>query len=152
MSVFSTPFSYYLQNTAATGRKMNSTPAKTSTSCQRALPRKAVSSFIPPIRYLYTLLRPPWVFSAPGWTVPALSAFPHERYSSPLIIFVGPCWTRSSNSAPFLYCGTQNCTQHSSAVGNIAFTLQNMTITLKLDLQWLTVEQRSFTGSRIAGR
>ena len=38
----------------------------------------APSSLHPPLRYLYTLVRSPWAFSSPGWTVPALSAFPHS--------------------------------------------------------------------------
>ena len=32
--------------------------------------------FSPPIRCLYTCIRPPWAFFAPCWTVPALSASP----------------------------------------------------------------------------
>ena len=32
--------------------------------------------FTPPIRYLHTLIRFPWPFSAPGWTVPTLSLNP----------------------------------------------------------------------------
>lgn len=38
----------------------------------------------------------PWVFSTPGWTVPALpSLSSHERCSSPLIIFASLHWSRS---------------------------------------------------------
>ena len=33
----------------------------------------------PPFRYSYTLISSPWVFSSPGWTIPALSPFPHRR-------------------------------------------------------------------------
>ena len=39
----------------------------------------APSFLHPPFRYLCTLIRSPWAFSSPGWTVPALSASPHRR-------------------------------------------------------------------------
>jgi len=37
------------------------------------------SSLHPSFRHLSTLMRCPWTFSPPGWTVPALSAFLHRR-------------------------------------------------------------------------
>lgn len=42
----------------------------------------------PPIRYLYTLIRPP----ASGWRVPAWSGSPCMTCTSPFIIFVVLCW------------------------------------------------------------
>ena len=40
----------------------------------------APSSLHPPCRYWCTLMRSPWAFSSPGWTVPAPSASPHRRF------------------------------------------------------------------------
>ena len=37
-----------------------------------------------PFRYLSTLVRSPWAFSSPGWTVPTLSTFPQRRDGSVL--------------------------------------------------------------------
>lgn len=45
-------------------------------SCYWMPLRKAQSSLLPPIQYLYTLIRSPWTFSSLGWTAPAFSAFP----------------------------------------------------------------------------
>lgn len=59
------------------------------------------------MRYLYTWICP-WVFSSPGWTVPASSGI-YMRSSSPLITFRALCCTHSSFS---LSCTlqVQDCT------------------------------------------
>ena len=64
---------------------------------------------------LYIDEMPPWAFSSPGWTVPAVSAFCHRRDApTQLIIPVVLRWTLSSMSMSLLYWGAQNWTQHSS--------------------------------------
>ena len=70
------------------------------------------SSVHPSCRYLYTLMRYPWVCSSPGWTVPALLACPRSRCSSPLINFVAFHWALSCMSMSLLCWGAQNWTQY----------------------------------------
>lgn len=56
-----------------------------------------------------------WTFSSPGRTVPAVSASPHERCSSPFITLAALCWTGSSMSMSLPYsalqsqCGRAEC-------------------------------------------
>lgn len=51
-----------------------------------------------PTRCLYTWIRSPRTLSSPGWTLPA-----PESCSSPIIVFVALCWTRSSLPISFLH-------------------------------------------------
>ena len=51
------------------------------------------------VRYLYSLIRSPWAFSSPGWTVPF---HPYERCSSPLIISMVLCWSLPSSFLPLV--------------------------------------------------
>lgn len=72
----------------------------------------APSSLNPPMRYLCTLLRSPWVFSSAGWRFPALLTSQYVKYSKPFILMTIH-WTDSRLSISFLYWGAKTWTQHS---------------------------------------
>lgn len=75
--------------------------------------------------YLYRLIRSLWFFSSPGWTVPALSAFPC-MWGAPVILSSSWPFAGLSPLGPYLlYRGTQNGTQEYSRCGLTSWTKEH---------------------------
>jgi len=85
----------------------------------------APSCLHPPFRYLYKLMKSPWAFSSPGWTVSALPALSSQTVPSVFTMRIGPslqvrphqCWIEGKDHL----CGSVRETLPNTAKNIISF-------------------------------